>query len=224
MPYRPTERTRTAAQKRRGLLLEESARLVASGGFAAAKVKVIADRCELSVGTVYSYFDGRSDLLAEVFSAAAARELAVVEDAVRTAGPGAPEKVDALVAAFASRALRGRRMAWSLLFEPVDPAVEAERLRFRGAYVALGESVLRTGIAAGELTAQRPDITAAAVVGAIAESLVGRLRPPADDADAGAAAGPGGAADAGGATGADAVTDADVVTEIQLFCRRAIGA
>ena len=32
------------------------------------------------------------------------------------------------------RALRGRRLAWALLAEPVDPAVEAERLPFRRAY------------------------------------------------------------------------------------------
>src|SRR5699024_9107020 len=132
---------------------------------------------------------------------------------VRAAGPGAPEKVDALVATFASRALRGRRRAWSLLFEPVDPAVEAERLRFRVSYVALGEAVLREGIAAGELTSQRPEITAAAVVGAIAEALVGRLTPPVGDDDASARA-----------TGDHAVTDTDVVTEIQLVCRRAVGA
>lgn len=212
MAYRPTERTRTAAQRRRSLLLGESARLVASGGFAAAKVKTIADRCEVSVGTVYSYFDSRSELLAEVFRAAAARELSVVGEAVHAAGPGAPEKVDALVATFASRALRGRRRAWSLLFEPVDPAVEAERLRFRGSYVELGEAVLREGIAAGELTPQCPEMTAAAVVGAIAEALVGRLTPPVGD-DASART-----------TGDHAVTDTDVVTEIQLFCRRAIGA
>ncbi len=220
MAYRATERTRTAAQKRRGLLLEESARLVASGGFAAAKVKTIADRCEVGVGTVYSYFESRSDLLAEVFRVAACRELAVVGDAVRNAGPGAPEKVDALIASFASRALHGRRTAWSLLFEPVDPAVEAERLRFRGSYVALGEAVLREGIAAGELTAQRPDVTAAAMVGAVAEALVGRLTPPAEDAPpvTGSAAAPRDVTDAVRAS------DAEVVTEIQRFCRRAIGA
>ena len=35
------------------------------------------------------------------------------------------------VEVFARRALAGRRMAWALIAEPVDPAVEAERLVFR---------------------------------------------------------------------------------------------
>ena len=35
---------------------------------------------------------------------------------------------------FARRALRGPRLACALLAEPVDPAIEAERLAFRRAY------------------------------------------------------------------------------------------
>ena len=44
------------------------------------------------------------------------------------------ERIAAAVETFARRALRGRRLAWALIAEPVDPAVEAERLVFRRAY------------------------------------------------------------------------------------------
>ena len=46
----------------------------------------------------------------------------------------ATERIAAGVETFARRALRGRRLAWALLAEPVDPAVEAERLVFRRSY------------------------------------------------------------------------------------------
>ncbi|MDN5758669.1 MAG: TetR/AcrR family transcriptional regulator [Tomitella sp.] len=205
MAYRPTDRTRSAAEQRRRRYLTTATALVAEHGFAGAKVRAIAEECETSVGSVYSYFDGRAELLAEVFRGGADHELAQVRKAVADAGPDAAAKVDALVATFASRAFAGRRLAWSLLFEPVDPAVDAERLRFRSAYVALGERVLREGLSRGELPKQNVSITSAAVIGAISEALVGRLSPAPAYMDA-------------------TLSDDAIVTEIQEFCRRAIGA
>lgn len=205
MAYRPTDRTRSAAEQRRQRYVDSATAMVARHGFVGAKVKAIAEECETSVGSVYSYFDGRAELLAEVFRGAAGHELSTVTAAVEQAGPSAPAKLEALIGTFASRALESRQLAWSLLFEPVDPAVEAERLLFRGAYVALGERVLRDGIAAGDIPEQRATISAAAIVGAIAESLVGRLTPTPAGAD-------------------PAHSDDEIVTEIQQFCLRAIGA
>src|SRR5699024_873065 len=88
--------------------------------------------------------------------------------------------------------------------------------RGRGGDAAVGGGVRggvgREGMAPGVLAPECPEIAAAAVVGAVAEALVGRLTPPVGD-DGSART-----------TGDHAVTDTDVVTEIQLFCRRAIGA
>jgi hypothetical protein len=81
------------------------------------------------------------------------------------------------VETFARRALRGRRLAWALLAEPVDPAVEAERLQFRRAYADVFAAIVADGVAAGELAPQDPAFTAAALVGAIGEALVGPLAP-----------------------------------------------
>lgn len=205
MAYRPTERTRSAAEERRQRYLDTATCLVASHGFVGAKVKAIAEQCETSVGSVYSYFDGRADLLAEVFRGAAAHELATVARAVDAAGPAAADKLDALVFTFATRAIAGRQLSYSLLFEPVDPAVETERLRFRGEYHAMGERVLSDGVASGELPRQHPGITAAAIIGAIAEALVGRLTPTPTTLE-------------------PELSDDEIVAEIQKFCRRAIGA
>ncbi len=76
--------------------------------------------------------------------------------------------------------MRGRRLAWALLAEPVDPAVEAERLEFRHSYRDLMAEVLRDGIEAGELPEQDIEVTAAALIGAIGESMLGPLSPTAN--------------------------------------------
>jgi len=87
------------------------------------------------------------------------------------------ERLETVLATFAERALRRRRLAWALLAEPVDPLVDAERLAYRERYAALVASVLRAAIAARELPEQNVELTAAALVGGCGEALVGPLAP-----------------------------------------------
>ena len=75
------------------------------------------------------------------------------------------------------RALLGSQLAYGLIAEPVDPRVEQERLRYRFAYAEIFEDVIELGIQRGEFVAQDCQITAAALVGMLAESLVGPLSP-----------------------------------------------
>jgi AcrR family transcriptional regulator len=114
------------------------------------------------------------------------------------AGPGAVDRLSAVLTTFARRALQNRSLAWALLAEPVDPLVDAERLEYRRRYAALIERELRAGIAAGEIPDQDVGFTAAALVGGCGEALVGPL--------------------------SSAVGGDEVVTAIQTFVRRAIGA
>ena len=67
------------------------------------------------------------------------------------------------------RALAEPVRAYALIAEPVDPAVEAERLTFRRAYADLFARAL------ADLPHPQPDLAAAAIVGALAEALVGPL-------------------------------------------------
>ena len=87
-----------------------------------------------------------------------------------------------IVLAWLLRALAAPRLAWALIAEPVEPEVDAERLRYRAAYAALYQRVLDQGVAAGELPPQSTALAAAALVGAIAEALVGPLAAPLNDA------------------------------------------
>ena len=68
-------------------------------------------------------------------------------------------------------------MAWALLFEPVSPAVEAERLLYRRSYTDLGERIILDGLAGGEFLPQDARLASSAVMGAVSEALVGWIRP-----------------------------------------------
>lgn len=184
MAYRSTERTEARRAKVRGRITTAARELIAEGGYVAAQVAAVADRADVAVGTVYRHFPSKSDLFAEVFREASQHEVdAMREASAASAGVSAAERVAAGVEAFARRALAGRRLAWALLAEPVDPAVEAERLHFREAYRDVLAEVLADGVDSGELPPQDPVATAAALVGAIGESLVGPLSPTANGGD-----------------------------------------
>ena len=117
----------------------------------------------------------KGDLFAEAFRRAAQRELDVVIATSQADGRPALERIGASVEAFARRALAGPVLAYALLAEPVDPAVEAERLRFRTGYRDAFADVLEDGVRDGELRPHDTRTVAAALVGALGEALVGPL-------------------------------------------------
>ena len=73
------------------------------------------------------------------------------------------------------RALAEPVRAYALIAEPVDPAVEAERLVFRRAYADLFAARAARRHRAGELRRTMPSSSPTAIVGALAEALVGPL-------------------------------------------------
>ncbi|BAU83057.1 tetR family transcriptional regulator [Streptomyces laurentii] len=203
MVYRRTERTERHARTKEEAFVRAAHELVAHEGFAGAKVAAVAGACGVSAGSLYSYFGSRDELLARVFRRAAGRELAAVRAAV-DAAPARPEaRLEAFADTFTVRALRGRRLAWALLFEPVSPVVERERLLYRREYAQVCEGVIRDGVAVGRFARQNPAVAAGAVIGAISEALVGRLSPEV-------------------ARRAE-VPDEQLVDEIRDFCLRALG-
>ena len=174
--------TRTDTRSR---LLEAARAITEEEGYGAASVLAIASRAGVASGTLYRHFPSKAELFAEVFRRVSQREVdAARAAAVAADGDGATAALRAAIETFARRALRARRQAWALLAEPVDPAVEAERLAFRRAHAEHFAAILRAGIAAGELPAQNTDLAAAALVGALGEALVGPLSPVAPRADA----------------------------------------
>jgi AcrR family transcriptional regulator len=176
MPYRPTERTEARKLATREAIVDAALETVTAGGYASASVQAVAGRADVAVGTVYRHFPSKGDLFAEVFRRASERELAVVIEVAGAAdGRPATERVAAAVEAFCRRALAGPVLAYALIAEPVDPAVESERLRLRVGYRDAFARVLDDGIANGELRPHDTRTVAAALVGALAEALVGPL-------------------------------------------------
>ena len=184
MPYRPTERTAARSAETRRRIIAAARGLIAEGGYAEAQVSAVASRARVATGTVYRHFPSKADLFAEVFREASQHEVDAVADAARESGHTAGARIDAAVETFARRALRARRLAWALIAEPVDPAVEAERLVFRRAYRDVFAGVIAAGVESGELPTQDPELSGAALVGAIGEALVGPVSPTSASQDA----------------------------------------
>jgi AcrR family transcriptional regulator len=183
VPYRPTERTEARRNATRERIVDAAHTLIAHGGYREAQVAAVAARAGAATGTVYRHFPSKADLFAEVFRRASQREVDATRAAGEAAGPRAVDRLAAAVEAFARRALRGRRLAWALLAEPVDPAVEAERLHFRHSYRDVIAEIITDGVRSGELPEQDVEATAAALVGAIGETMIGPLSPTANGGD-----------------------------------------
>jgi AcrR family transcriptional regulator len=175
MPYRPTPRTEARKAATRERIVAAALEQVAEGGYASASVQVVARRAGVAVGTVYRHFPSKAELFSEVFLRASQRELDVVVETSEADGRGALERVAAAVEAFCRRALAGPVLAYALIAEPVDPAVESERLHLRVGYRDAFARVLRDGVEARELRPHDTQTVAAALVGALGEALVGPL-------------------------------------------------
>ena len=199
MPYRETVQIRERKAAQRRALLEAAEALVREQGFAGLTIQALAARAKVAVGTVYRYFDGKQELATEVFRTATEREVRAVGAAMRQ-GPGSEvERLRQALRLFAGRALRAPRLAWALIAEPVDPAVDQARLEYREVWGELFRELLEAAIAAGELPAQDTARVAPALVGAMAETLIGPLATPGSD-------------------------DRRVIETLETFCLRATGA
>jgi AcrR family transcriptional regulator len=168
----------TSSLTTRERLLAAAHELTGEGGYAAASVVAIGDRAGVAAGTLYRHFPSKAELFAELFRSVCDREVEAMRAADDERAPAA-ERIETVLATFAERALRNPRLAWALIAEPVDPLVDAERLAYRRRYATQLAELLEAGIAAGELPVQPVELTAAALVGGVAEALVGPLAPTA---------------------------------------------
>ncbi|MDF1691594.1 MAG: TetR/AcrR family transcriptional regulator [Zhongshania sp.] len=197
MAYRETDLVRQRKVAQKSGLLHTAEALVREGGFAALTIQAVAEGAGIGVGTVYRYFSGKDELATEVFKRATSREVSAVREALNGGG-GPAACLATAVEVFAVRAFAAPKLAWALIAEPVDPAVDIARLQYRKTYTALFETVVQNGIVSGEFAPQSAALSAAALVGAMAESLLGPLDSP--------------------------VCDADTIAALRLFCLRAVGA
>lgn len=184
MAYRPTEKTEARKREQHQRLLQAALDIVSRQGFRALTIAALANEANVAAGTVYKYFENKADLCTQVFRMGSEKGLQQVRNAASGPHP-APNQSSCLqrlslaVTSFAKRALTGHRLAYALIVEPVDPMVAAERLKYRHAYAAIFEALIEEGIGRKELRPQDASVSAAAMVGALAEILVRPLDPDA---------------------------------------------
>ncbi|HEX2885153.1 TetR/AcrR family transcriptional regulator, partial [Vineibacter terrae] len=199
MAYRQTENTAKRLADKRARILKAARELVADGGWAAAQVESVAEKAGVATGTMYRHWAAKAELCAEIVATVSAREVGIVK-AVADADGSPLEKLEAAIRTFASRALRGRRLAYALIAEPVDPEVEMVRLDYRARLAHCLERILREGIMRGTFPRLDPAVAAACIVGAFMEALVGPLAP---------------------SKGTGARADRHLIDQITAFCLRA---
>ncbi len=181
MAYRPTERTEARRAQTRERIVAAAHALIAHGGYREASVAAVATRAGVATGSVYRHFGSKAELFAEVFRRASQREVDAVAAAAASArGPADPIGSRVAVETFARRALRGRRLAWALHRRAGRPGRGGRAPASSAPPTAMPFAArLRDGVAARRAARQDVELTAAALVGAIAEALVGPISPTA---------------------------------------------
>jgi AcrR family transcriptional regulator len=174
VPYRRTPKVQERLDAQRETIVAAATRQLAEHGYGGCSVAAVAERAGVAVGSVYRHFPTKADLVVHVFRQVVTREVEAVRAASAEAGAPA-ERVLAAVDTFAQRALKAPKQAYALLAEPVDALIVAERLEFRRAYTEVIADHVADGVREGVLPPQDGRLTAAALVGAAAEVLIGPL-------------------------------------------------
>ncbi len=144
MAYRKTDKVAARiADTRRGIL--DAARdLVSEGGFAAVQMTEVAKKAGVATGTLYRYFSSKEALCRQVFREVSAREMGMLAE-IASGEEAASERLVKVLRTFAGRAVRGRRLSYALLAEPLDVNLAEERSFFRRTHAEIFAGLSKTG-------------------------------------------------------------------------------
>jgi AcrR family transcriptional regulator len=180
--YRKTDRVAARlADTRRGIL-DAARELVSTGGFAAVQMTEVAKKAGVATGTLYRYFSSKEALCRQVFREVSAREMGMLAE-IAAGDEAASERLVKVLRTFAGRAVRGRRLSYALLAEPLDVNLAEERSFFRRTHAEIFAGILEDGIDSGELPKIDVRIAAACIAGAIPTALIGPLAPESHELD-----------------------------------------
>lgn len=161
---------------KREIILAAARQIVSEVGFQETSIAAVAAASGVSTGSVYSYFSSKAELMAEIVSAVSSRELDVLRE-VAASEASVSERLGAAVETFARRAFANRRLAWSMIAEPADPAVDVTRLAYRREIAGIFRTLVIEGIGQGAFRQVDADAAAAMIVGGFMEALIGPLSP-----------------------------------------------
>lgn len=174
MAYRRTDQVVRRLNARRKAILDAARVEAAQGGLNAVQIVPVARRANIASGTVYRYFPSKTELITELIVDVSRGELA----AVRLAADAAPGPLSALAAAvttIAVHVLEQRMLTWAVVAESIDVDVSAPRLQSRSDIVGELDVRIQAAMRAGHLPDQDTALSAAAMLGALHEGLVGPL-------------------------------------------------
>jgi len=176
LSYRRSDLMEERMTRNRERIVHAARTLVSVGGFREASVAAVAAEAGVSTGLIYRYFPSKAELFVEVLTVAIDAEIVILRGAA-AAHTDARDQLGAAIEAFVRRALAGPALAYAFIAEPVDPEVDAERIRGRRRFGEVFRDILLAGIERREFPAQDADVTAACIVGAFTEALVGPVAP-----------------------------------------------
>jgi AcrR family transcriptional regulator len=135
-------------------------------------MEAVANKAGLSVGSLYTYFRNRADLLLALFEYRAAQELTVMEQALQD-DVAADAALARAVGLQLERGFASPGMTLFLLLERMDrdPRLEQAKLAYHRKHCAALARCIQRGVQAGTFPAQQADVSAAAILGAIIEVL-----------------------------------------------------
>ena len=176
MAYQRSKRMEQRIASNREGIVAAARLLVSKGGLREARMEAVASEAGLSTGALYRYFPSKADLFVDVLNAAVDREIVILDEIVD--GPGsARERLNDAVACFVRRALRGPNLAYAFIAEPTEADVDEARILCRLRFGEVFKAIIRSGIENSEFRAQDVDASAACIVGAFTEALVGPIAP-----------------------------------------------
>ncbi|MER2602181.1 MAG: TetR/AcrR family transcriptional regulator, partial [Candidatus Competibacter phosphatis] len=176
MAYRRSPLMEERLANNRDRILVATRKLVSEGGFREAQIAAVAAVAGVSTGMIYRYFPSKTELFVEVLGAAVGQEIDILT-AIAMGSGSAGERLGRAVTCFVRRALTGPNLAYAFIAEPVDPEVDTARIRYRKNFGDVFKAILTDGIEKGELPDQDPEASAACIVGAFTEALVGPIGP-----------------------------------------------
>lgn len=163
-------------EQNRNAILDSARELIAHGGFKEASIQAIAERAGVSTGLVYRYFENKSQILIEVLSAAIRREVEIL-DHIAKSDLTPKQKLQKSVTTFVKRAMNSPQLAYSLMFEPVDPEMEHERFRSKQLIKQSIKEILAEGKVNGEFDFEDLNTAALGVVGSMTFVVIEPLNP-----------------------------------------------
>src|SRR5690606_28160715 len=126
LAYRQTDKVAARLADTRRSILDAARGLVAEGGFAAVQMSEVAKKAGVATGTLYRHFSSKEALCRQVFREVSAREMGKLAE-IASGDEAAAERLVKVLETFAGRAVRGRRLAYALLAEPLDVNLAEER-------------------------------------------------------------------------------------------------